>query len=130
MPMTSPIPITWSPPGSSSRRSQATHASAVSSTGTPWATRVGHALELLARHALGGEDGRELLVAGARMLTAKRGEPRTTSSVREPRLKQTSSSSGSSDSDVTAFVVMPAGPSGPVVVTIVTPVAKWPIVSR
>ena len=58
--------------------------------------------------------------------TAKRREARTTSSVRERASKHTSSRRGSSDSDVTAFVVRPAGPSGPIVVTTVTPVANWP----
>jgi hypothetical protein len=50
--------------------------------------------------------------------------------VREPLSKQTSSSSGSSDSDVIAFVVSPAGPSGPRQVTTATPVAKLPMTWR
>ena len=64
------------------------------------------------------------------MLTAKRRDARTTSSVRERPSKQTSSRRGSSDSDVTAFVVSPAGPPGPIAVTTVTPVAKRPNVAR
>jgi hypothetical protein len=44
--------------------------------------------------------------------------------------KQTSSSSGSSETDVIAFVVSPVGPSGPLHVTIATPVAKWPMTCR
>jgi hypothetical protein len=44
--------------------------------------------------------------------------------------KQTSSSSGLSDSEVSAFVVSPAGPSGPSQVTIATPVAKLPMTWR
>ena len=47
------------------------------------------------------------------------------------RSKQTSTSGGSSESDVTAFAVVPTGsPSGPTEVTTVTPVAKCPIASR
>ena len=47
---------------------------------------------------------------------------RTTSSVREPRSRQASISGGSSESEVTAFAVAPAGPPGPGAVTIVTAV--------
>jgi hypothetical protein len=50
--------------------------------------------------------------------------------VRDVLSKQTSSSNGSSDSDVTALVVMPAGPSGPAAVTIATPVARRLATSR
>src|SRR5579863_7995072 len=47
------------------------------------------------------------------------------------RSKQTSSSGGSSDSDVTALAVVPTGsPSSPIEVTTVTPVAKCPMASR
>ena len=51
-------------------------------------------------------------------------------SVREPLSKHTSSRTGSSDSEVTAFVVSPAGPAGPFAVTIATPVAKCDTTSR
>ena len=44
--------------------------------------------------------------------------------------RHTSISSGSSESEQIAFAVMPAGPSGPLVVTTVTPVAKWLIADR
>jgi hypothetical protein len=50
--------------------------------------------------------------------------------VREALSKHTSSSTGSSDSEVTALVVIPAGPRDPLAVTIATPVAKWPTTSR
>ena len=46
--------------------------------------------------------------------------------MRDALSKQTSSSSGSSESELTALVVSPAGPSAPVAVTIATPVAKLP----
>jgi hypothetical protein len=65
-----------------------------------------------------------------RTLTAKRPLARTAGNVRDRLSKQTSSSSGSSESDVIAFVVRPAGPSGPLHVTIATPVAKLPMMSR
>ena len=43
------------------------------------------------------------------------------------RAMQTNTSGGSSDTDVNALAVIPTGcPSVPVVVTIVTPVRKWP----
>jgi hypothetical protein len=65
-----------------------------------------------------------------RTLTAKRRDRRTISSVRDRVSKHTIISSGSSDSEVTALVVMPPGPSGPIAVTIATPVGNRPIVSR
>jgi hypothetical protein len=43
---------------------------------------------------------------------------------------QTTSSTGSSDSEQTALAVIPAGRPSWVVVTTVTPVAKWAIASR
>jgi hypothetical protein len=47
------------------------------------------------------------------------------------RSKQTNSSGGSSDSDVTALAVVPTGsPSSPIEVMTVTPVAKCPMASR
>src|SRR6266700_2066681 len=52
-------------------------------------------------------------------------------SVALSRSKQTSTSGGSRDSEVTAFAVVPTGlPSAPTEVTTVTPVAKSPIASR
>ena len=125
------MPITWSPPGRSSSSSQAIQASARSSTGTPWRLGVGDAPELLAADALGGEHRRELLVAGAQ--DVDREAPRRAHHLQRARARleaDEQQAAGRSDSDVTAFVVMPAGPSGPVAVTTVTPVAKWPIVSR
>ena len=65
-----------------------------------------------------------------RTLTANRRASRTAGSVREELSKQTSSSSGSSETDVIAFVVRPVGPSGPLHVTIATPVAKLPMTCR
>jgi len=51
--------------------------------------------------------------------------------VRLARSKQTSTSGGSSDSEVTALAVVPTGsPSAPIEVTTVTPVAKWSIAWR
>jgi hypothetical protein len=55
---------------------------------------------------------------------------RTAGSEREVLSKQTSSSSGSRESEVIALVVNPVGPSGPLHVTIATPVAKWPMTCR
>ena len=63
--------------------------------------------------------------------TANEPCPRIARSVRLPRSKQTSTSGGSSDSEVTALAVVPTGlPSAPSEVTIVTPVAKWPMAWR
>jgi len=57
--------------------------------------------------------------------------PRMARRVRLPRSKQTSTSGGSSDSELTALAVVPTGsPSSSIDVTIVTPVAKWPIACR
>ena len=48
-----------------------------------------------------------------------------------PRSKQTRTSGGSSDSEVTALAVVPTGsPSAPTEVITVTPVAKWPMACR
>ena len=56
---------------------------------------------------------------------------RTARRVRLARSKQTSTSGGSSDSDVTALAVVPTGsPSSHIDVTTVTPVAKWLIACR
>ena len=46
------------------------------------------------------------------------------------RSKHTSSSSGSSESDVRAFIVQPVGPSALIVVITPTPVAQWLITPR
>ena len=87
---------------------------------------VRHGLELLGGRALGRERAREVLLAGGEDVDGEPPGRRTAGSVREARSKQTSSSTGSSESDATAFVVRPAGPSGPWQVTTVTPVGKWP----
>src|SRR6202042_803876 len=53
------------------------------------------------------------------------------SSVTLGRSKQTRTSGGSSDSEVTALAVVPTGsPFGPTDVTMVTPVANWPMACR
>jgi hypothetical protein len=64
------------------------------------------------------------------MLTANRPACWTIGSVRDALSKDTSSSSGSRLTLVTAFVVRPAGPSSLWAVTIATPVAKLPMTSR
>ena len=64
------------------------------------------------------------------MFTEKRPASRTAGSVRDVLSKQTSSSGGSSDTEVMALVVRPEGPSGPAHATTATPVAKWPMTSR
>jgi hypothetical protein len=63
-------------------------------------------------------------------LTASRFDRRTAASVRDPRSRQTIISGGSSESEHTAFAVRPDGPCSPVLVTTVTPVAKWLIADR
>ena len=75
--------------------------------GTSWVT----VSNFSSRHALGGEHGARSAWPARSMLTAKRRASRSAGSVREALSKQTSSSSGSSDSDVSAFVVRPVGPS-------------------
>ena len=50
--------------------------------------------------------------------------------MRAPLSKQTSTSTGSSDSEATAFAVIPCGPSGASTVTTATPVAKCPMTAR
>jgi len=62
------------------------------------------------------------------MFTPKRPAERTASSVFELSPKHASRSSGSSDSDVTAFAVQPFGPSSSVwLVSTLTPVAQCAI---
>ena len=63
-------------------------------------------------------------------LTPKAPLERTISSVREPRSRQATISGGSSESEVTALAVAPAGPCGPAVVTIVTAVGASAIAWR
>ena len=65
-----------------------------------------------------------------RTLTPKRSAAWTASRVREPRSRQASISIGSIESEQTALAVAPAGPSGPVAVTIVTPVGSAAIAAR
>src|SRR5580693_10205795 len=61
-------------------------------------------------------------------LTANAPCARTDSRVLLDNSKQTRISGGSSDSELTALAVVPTGwPSASTVVTMVTPVAKWPI---
>ncbi len=50
--------------------------------------------------------------------------------MREPRSRQASIIGGSSESEVTALAVAPAGPSGPIAVTTVTPVGYEASASR
>ena len=64
------------------------------------------------------------------MLIAKRPCSRTIGSVRPWFSKQTSTSSGSSESEQSALAVIPPERSGPVVVITATPVAKWPNTCR
>jgi hypothetical protein len=56
-------------------------------------------------------------------LIPKRPWARTEVSVREPRSRQASIIGGSREREVTALAVAPEGPSGPIEVTTVTPVA-------
>src|SRR5215213_760765 len=124
------MPIVWSPPATSSRSSHTNHASAPSSTGTPCAT------VWVARANFSSAtrfDAKTLATScwpARSTLTAKRRDSRTTGSVRESLSKHTSSSTGSSESDVIAFVVSPAWPLGPLAVTTATPVGNEPIALR
>jgi hypothetical protein len=63
-------------------------------------------------------------------LTANLRECLTAPSVRAVRSKQTIIKGGSSDSDETAFAVIPEGPSSPKLVMTLTPVTKRPQTSR
>src|SRR4051794_17896688 len=65
-----------------------------------------------------------------RMLTAKRWLAVAFSSVREPCARETSTSSGSSETEVNELSVMPAGWPWCSLVTTQTPVAKAPTTSR
>ena len=121
VPSTAPIPIVWSPPGSSSVNEHAIHAAAPSSTGTPCSSTCVTDANFSAGIAFEANTRASSPWSAASTLTPKRSDDRTAGSVRDPLSKQTSSRSGSRESDVTAFVVSPAGPSGPKVVTTVTP---------
>ena len=65
-----------------------------------------------------------------RTFTAKRRAWRTTGRVRASLSKHTSSSSGSSDREHSALVVIPNAPSALCAVTTATPVVKWPMTAR
>ena len=117
-------------PGRSSRRSQTSQASASSSTGTPWPVWSRPRRTSRSAGRLEANRRESSPWSARRMLTAKRRRSRDDGSVRDVLSKHTSSSSGSSESDVTALVVMPAGPSEPLAVTTATPVGKWPMTSR
>src|SRR5687767_12241405 len=120
----SAIAITWSPPGSSSRTGPATHAPAPSSTGTPACSRHSTSRNFSSCASLPEKRTAVASWSAARTFTASRPCSRTAASVREPRSRHTNTSIGSSDREVKALVVRPAGPR---VVTTVTPVANWPI---
>ncbi len=60
----------------------------------------------------------------------KRSAAWTASRVREPRSRQASIIIGSIESEQTALAVAPAGPSGPLAVTIVTPVGSPDMAAR
>src|SRR4051794_4968980 len=122
--------MTWSPPSWRSRRSQASPPTAPSSTGTPCATRCVAASNFSAGVRLEANARARSSWSAARTLTANLRAATTAGSVRESRSKHTSRRTGSSESDATAFVVRPAGPSGPWQVTTVTPVGKWPMTCR
>ena len=114
-------------PARSSHTSQAT---TPPSTGTPstgsWATPASFSSPLAfvaKRRAISSW-------SAARTLMQKRPDARTASSVFEPRSRQTSMSSGSSESDVSALVVAPRGPVSSRLVTTATPVAQWAIRRR
>jgi hypothetical protein len=62
--------------------------------------------------------------------TPKRPASRTIGSVLASFSKQTSASSGSSDSEHSALAVIPPSPAGPALVITATPVAKRPNTSR
>jgi hypothetical protein len=65
------------------------------------------------------------------MFTTNAPCPRIACRVRLPRSKQTRTSGGSSDSELTALAVVPTGwPSAPRDVMTVTPVAKCPMAFR
>jgi hypothetical protein len=69
--------------------------------------------------------------AAASTFTANAPRPRMARSVWLSRSKQTSTSGGSSDSEVTALAVVPTGlPSAVSDVITVTPVTKWPMACR
>src|SRR3954454_5667646 len=122
-----PMPIVWSPAGCIASRSHASQASAPSSTGTPCASMWVAASNFSRATRLEANTRATSSWPARSTLTQKRRASRTAGSVRDVLSKQTSSSSGSSDTDVTAFVVRPVGPSRPLQATIATPVAKWPM---
>ena len=66
----------------------------------------------------------------ANTLTQKRPESRISGHVVEVFAGQNRIIGGSSDTDVTELADIPAGPRGPLAVTTVTPVGRWPSTSR
>ncbi len=128
--MTSPVTITWSPAARTSRSSQATETSESSIAGTPSRSDQETPAHFSATGALVAKERATGSWPWWRTLTPKRSAAWTASRVREPRSRQASISIGSIESEQTALAVAPAGPSGPLAVTIVTPVGRFAIAAR
>ncbi len=128
---TRPTRISWSPPGIRCSSAQSRWASAPAKQGLP----LGPALCSIPAHASAAPDRANAedrwRSRAPSTLTANPPCARIAASVRLPCAKQTSRSGGSSESEVTAFAVVPTGsPPGPIVVTTVTPVGNAPIAAR
>ena len=125
-----PIRIAWSPPSNSCSSSQASQATVPPRTGTSSISSCSTPASFSSPLAFVAKRRASSSCSAPRMLTQKRPECRTASSVFEVRSSATSTSSGSSESEVSAFVVAPRGPVSPRLVITATPVAQWDISRR
>src|SRR5450631_4005297 len=123
--------ISWSPPGSACSTVHSSTASTPSSRGLPVGPRRCRTPSQAAANPRRAKFLDSCCCGAASTFTTNAPCPRIAARVRLPRSKQTRTSGGSSDSEVTALAVVPTGwPSASTDVTTVTPVAKRPIASR
>src|SRR5215207_5096804 len=125
---TRPTKIEWSPPGTRSCTSHTKLAMAWARIGGSAPSTSGTPANLSSARRAKRRASTSSLSPST--LTAKRRLASIASCVGSRLSMQTSSSTGSSDSEQTALAVIPAGRPWYVVVTTVTPVAKWAIASR
>ena len=94
--------------------------------GTPSSMRCGTPANFSCSGSLDAKTRDNVPWSARSMFSPKRPTSRTIGSVRASLSKQTSTSSGLSDSEHTALAVIPTGPRSPTPVTTATPVGKWP----
>src|SRR5690242_15562153 len=123
--------ISWSPPGRLCSTVHSSTARTSSSRGLPVGPRRCRTPSQAAANPRRAKFLDRCCCGAESTFTTNAPWPRIAFSVMLPRSKQTRTSGGVSDSEVTALAVVPTGwPSASTEVTTVTPVAKCPIASR